>query len=55
MGIENESSIDKHIEFLKSIGGLKDVEITAEMKKQMAEDLERFWRETPLDRIAQDS
>jgi hypothetical protein len=53
MGIENESSVDKHIKFLKSIGGLKDVEITPELKKQMEEDLKRFWRETPLDQIAE--
>jgi hypothetical protein len=50
----NQSSVDKHIKFLKSIGGLKDaVEITPEMKEKMAEDLERFWRETPLDQIAE--
>jgi hypothetical protein len=58
MGIEtayerNQSSVDKHIEFIKSIGGMKDIEITQEIKDKMAEDLERFWRETPLDQIAQ--
>lgn len=50
---KNQSSVDKHIKFIKSIGGMKDVEITPELKKQMAEDLERFWRETPLDQIAE--
>lgn len=50
----NEKSIEAQIEFLKSIGGLKDVkEVTPEMKEKMAEDLERFWKETPLDLIAQ--
>ena len=50
----NKTSIEAHIKFLKSIGGLKDVvEITPEMKEKMAEDLERFWRETPLDQIAE--
>lgn len=49
----NESSIDAQIKFLQSIGGLKGVEITPEMKEKMAEDLERFWRETPLDLIAE--
>ena len=50
----NEKSIEAQIEFLKSIGGLKDVkEVTPEMKEKMAEDLERFWKETPLDLTAQ--
>jgi predicted house-cleaning noncanonical NTP pyrophosphatase (MazG superfamily) len=58
MGIEtayqrNQSSVDKHIEFIKSIGGMKDVEITTELKEKMAEDLERFWRDTPLEQIAE--
>ena len=52
----NKSSIDAQIEFINSIGGMKDVkEITPEFKEKMAEDLERFWKETPLERIAQDS
>ena len=49
----NQSSIDAHIKFLQSIGGLKDIEITDELKQKMAEDLERFWRDTPLEQIAQ--
>ena len=49
----NETSVEAHIKFIKSIGGLKDVEITPELKEKMAEDLERFWRETPLDQIAE--
>ena len=58
MGIEtayqrNETSVEAHIKFIKSIGGLKDVEITPELKEKMAEDLERFWRDTPLDQIAE--
>ena len=48
----NETSVEAHIKFIKSIGGMKDVEITPELKEKMAEDLERFWRETPLDQIA---
>jgi ribosomal protein S13 len=51
--LSKESSEDKHIKFIKSIGGMKDVEITSEMKQKMAEDLERFWRDTPLDQIAE--
>lgn len=50
----NETSVEAHIKFIKSIGGLKDVEITPELKEKTAEDLERFWRETPIERIAQD-
>ena len=49
----NEASVEAHIKFIKSIGGMKDVEITPELKEKMAEDLERFWRETPLDQIAE--
>ena len=50
----NETSVEAHIKFVKSIGGMKDIEITPEMKEKMAEDLETFWRETPIERIAQD-
>ncbi len=50
----NETSVEAHIKFIKSIGGMKDIEITPEMKEKMAEDLETFWIETPIERIAQD-
>ena len=52
---KNKIAVEAHIKFVKSIGGMKDVEITTELKEKMVEDLERFWRETPIERIAQDS
>jgi len=51
---KNKSAVEAHIKFVMSIGGMKDVEITTELKEKMVEDLETFWRDTPIERIAQD-
>ena len=51
---KNKKSIEAQIKFLKSIGALKDVkELTPQFKEKMAEDLKRFWKDTPMDMIAQ--